>query len=203
MKPSMFIAGLLAGHTHLALLIAPLFGEEVVVFLAVLSGRGIVPFYEVFFFGILGVLIIDSVMFFSGRYLYEGFLSKYKFISKRMNKIKLKPGAVKSKKLPVYIFITKFIWGTRIPSILYLGTQKIKYLRFIVYDFLAIMLWALIILPVSWLAGRGFTRLLGIVRGAERLLVVALIVALIFFVASKIFSKYIGPKVMKDLINSV
>ena len=170
-------------NPYLATFIAAILSEEILVFLAILSGRGIFPFWIVYVFGIISIIIFDSVVFYIGKSKFGKYIEDRFFPEKKMNE-KIKFSNKKSSLF--YIILTKFVWGTRIASIFYFSVKGIRYKRFVLYDFIAVLLWATILLPIGFLAGKGFDSLLRFTRGAERILLLVVITIVLIFVIDKI-----------------
>jgi membrane protein DedA with SNARE-associated domain len=53
----------------------------------------------------------------------------------------------------------KYLYGTRVITILYLVKEKISYRKFIYYDFVSTFFWIIGVGFLGWLIGRGFVLL--------------------------------------------
>ncbi|VVB78327.1 SNARE associated Golgi protein [uncultured archaeon] len=180
---------LLQTHPYIITFLVALVSEEMLVFFAILSGRGIINFWIVFSVGVFAVLIFDSVVFIIGKSKFGKYIETRFFPENKMDqKIKL----IHKKRSLVYLIITKFVWGTRIPSIFYYSVSGMRYKKFILYDFISLIIWGSLMLTSGWLAGRGFAELLKIMRGSERLLAMILVGALIIYLIHLLIKRLIS-----------
>lgn len=176
-------------HPILTSFLSGLISEELLIFTAVLSGRGLLSFWFVFVFGILGVMVLDSFLFYIGRTKFIQGIGESRLFSKRVRNLEKKIHEVSKKHMLVSFCMTKFIYGTRMAYIIYHSAKELPYKKFLFYDTLALVIWAAVMLPIGWLAGRGFTRVLAIARGTEKLLAGILIVVIIFYIANRIVTR--------------
>ena len=174
-------------YPSLVSFISAILSEEILLFIAILSGRGILPFYQVFIFGILGVTFIDLIFFYIGRSRLMNPFVKFFNLEESINQIQ-------SKKRIFALFLSKFIYVTRMASIFYLGIHKMSYKKFFIYNFLSVILWAIIMLPIGFLAGKGFNIFLKAVKGFERLSTTILITIILVFIINLIVKKIIKTK---------
>mgnify|MGYP001615169866 CR=1 FL=1 len=177
MEIFIFLESIIKMYPVLTVFVSSFFSEELIVFLAILSGKGMINFWIVFFTSIFGLLCFDFLCFLIGRsrfgdYVWKRFLSKYHKDVAGVNK----------KRTFFYFLITKFIYGTRLISLFYYGIRKLSYRRFFVYDFVSLVFWACILLPAGWLAGKGFDMLLNFTKGAEKLFAFVLITFILIYV---------------------
>jgi membrane protein DedA with SNARE-associated domain len=182
------IALLVQYHPYLITFIVSFISEELLVFLAILSGRGILSLWIVYIVGILAVMIFDSIIFAVGRSKIGKYIEDRFFSEKAMDK-KIK--FAHKKRALVYLIITKFVWGTRIASIFYYSVKGMKYKKFAIYNFISLLIWSSIMLPAGWLAGRGFDLLLRVIKGTEKLLAVILIAILMIYTLHWLIKKLI------------
>lgn len=164
--------------------------EELLIFVAALAGRGLLQIWIVFLFGIFGILTIDTIWFVLGKSRLIRYLKDHKMFSDKgetMGKIH----HLAKKHQIVSLFVTKFIYGTRVITIIYHSAKEMPYRKFIFYDSLSVIIWALIMVTIGWLAGRGFTQILGVARGIERILAIILVVVVVLYVTHKLATKYL------------
>jgi len=201
----MNIVEIILASFHNTLLLSFLFGmiaEELVLFLAILSGKGELGLFGVLIGGFLGSLFMDQIYFLIGKSHLISKLKKVHLISKHHHKL---PSFVKEfghgtfLKRMSSIFLTKFIYGTRGAAVVFLGAKNIDYKKFIFADILAIFLWAIIMIPIAWLAGRGITIFLKLSKGFEKLLFIALLLVVVYYLIMKlIFEKRIDSLVVNE-----
>ena len=173
-------------HPYLSTLIAAFFSEELLVFLSILSGRGMINFWIVYFFSIIGLLIFDSVIFALGktglgRHIEERFFPK--------RKMEEKIRFANTKKRLFYLIVTKFVWGTRIPSLFYFSASGMHYSKFVKYNLISLFIWASIMLTSGWFAGKGFHKLLNLTQGFEKFIAILFLAVIIFFLVNQIVRK--------------
>ena len=170
--------------------------EEFLVFLAILSGRGLLKLWIVFVFGFFGIFLSDSLWFYLGKSKIIGFIKKLINLEKKIEKLDERMDFIDKKRNFVYILATKFVYGTRIASIVYYSIKGMKYKKFLFYDFFAVLIWLVIMVPAAWFAGKGFHRALKFTRGIEILFTVILITWIVTYIINKIM-KLIIEKELK------
>src|SRR3989344_6679188 len=171
---------ILINHHYILSFATGLITEELVLFLAILSGKGGIPFWAVFFFGLLGALCIDIVYFVIARTKFITYLRKIRFVSKSFRKM---PKFVKNfgdKNKLGNLIISKFIYGTRMISIMAISIKGIKFRKFFAYDLIALIIWGVILLPLGWLAGRGITLFLHVAKNLEKFFLITLLIMIAY-----------------------
>lgn len=146
----------LAGHPMLLFFFAAFIGgEETTIPVAILVGRGWSDFWTLYLFCCLGSFAIDSSLFLMGRYglkhrqFFKGFQKRYSKVSQLIQGI--------SKNEFWILFTTKFVYGARTFSVIYLSLEGISLKRFLVIDVLVILVWMFLVTGFGWLIGRGST----------------------------------------------
>lgn len=128
-------------------------GEEVMIPLAFLVGTGLWDLQTLFLGCFLGTVLSDALWFLLGRHglqnnkLFKRHKSKYEKIVGFLKKI--------SKKDFVILLVTKFIYGTRIFTILHFGVSEITKTKFLIMNSAVILIWLPIALGLGWFAGKG------------------------------------------------
>ena len=189
------ILDVLMSHNYIISFAAGLITEELVLFLAILSGKGGIPFWAVFFFGILGALCIDIVYFILARTKFITYLRKIRLVSKSFGKMPKFVRNFGEKNKLANLIVSKFIYGTRMISIMTISIKGIKFEKFIAYDLLALIIWGVILLPLGWLAGRGITSFLHVAKNLEKFLLFALLIIIIYHLLIKV----IIPRILKKI----
>lgn len=130
-------------------------GDTFVILLAFLSGSNMISLYIVFIFSILGFIISDTFWFLISKSQKLDNLTikfrKAKFNS-RLRRLINKISDMRSFKL---LFYSKFIYGTRVATIFYIGKKDISLIKFELYTILTNFLWISIIVLIGYLAGKG------------------------------------------------
>lgn len=149
--------GLFEKNSHLISFLGGLFaGEEVVATLAFMAAKGIMPLWVVVVFAGFGVFICDLFFYSIGRLHFFNSLKdikKFSVFYDNFDSVILK---VTKQKPVVALFYTKFIFGTRIITLIYTGMKKVSLKKFIVFDLLICFLWISIVVGIGYLAGRGY-----------------------------------------------
>ena len=168
-------------------------GEEVIMTLAFLAANGLISIWTVFVFCFIGIILCDLFFFFIGRIRIIRNLKKYKkitHVSKKMDKFvtKLSRGSPF-----LALFYTKFIFGTRIATLIYLGYKRISLKRFLLSDIGVGLLWMSIVVSLGWFAGSSFNLILDLFKNVQ----IALLFLIIFAVIIIAVQKWIAKKLMQ------
>lgn len=155
------------------------FGETVIIPAAFLAGQDILSLTEVFWVTYLGTVIADTLWFFAGPSLFR--------FAHRFERIAAKSEAVIKKVDILYgdqpfraLLVSKFVYGTRVLTVIYLSFKQISAARFLILNLLGTFVWLTAIVAIGWLAGKSIVNLIPILSDVKYalLLVVALIVLL-------------------------
>lgn len=167
-------------------------GEEVIITLAFLSARGILSLWVVFVFCFAGILICDSFFFFIGKIKFLGKLKKisrlhitYKKIEKIVNKIT-------GDKIILALFYTKFIFGTRIATLIYLG-RKNSFKKFIFADFIVGIMWMSVVVSLGWFAGASFYFIIDVFKNIQ----FAILFLVMFIIFLLLLKKWVAHQLIK------
>ena len=184
MESAVSLFSLLSAYAHPVIFFgAFFFGEAVIVTAAFLAAQGTLSISTVFILSLLGTLIADTLWFFSGRYVlslthrfdkyeekYRGFLNHLVELYERSPFLSL-------------LFI-KFLYGTRVLTILFLSMRKMPIRTFFFYNTIGTLIWLSVITVVGFVAGRtiGIERITSSFRKVELtlLFLVILLVAVRF-----------------------
>lgn len=152
------------------------FGESVIITAAFLAGQGIWSVQAVFWLALIGTIVSDSIWFLFGQSIirslkyWQRMLSKYE---QYLQKIERLTG---NKPFLALLFI-KFLYGTRILTILYMSVRKMSYGRFLLFNTIGTIFWLVTMVAIGWLAGKGITNFIPVVARVEYLLLaVALLI---------------------------
>ena len=168
-------------------------GEEILLVLGFASAQGIIPFHILLIFCTLGAYIMDFFIFLIGKSKMVNRLHKWRKFSEKYKKIDMFVGKVTKEKHILLLFYTKFIYGTRIVSLLFLGLKGIKTLRFLVVSLFTVVIWSSIILIIGWLAGRGFSIILTVFKSLSLAVsFVVLFIILLWLLKRKVEKKLVS-----------
>lgn len=171
-----------------------LFGETVILSGSYLAGQGIWSVVVVYIWALLGTLAADAAWFYLG--------PKGMLLFHRWEKVKTKHEAiilalqrhVGEKPFLAMLFI-KFLYGTRILTIIYLSSVKVRFWTFMLFDFIGTAVWLVVMVGAGWLAGKGLADVLPAVRSVEYLLS-GLVAMMIIF---KLITSWLEKRIAKKL----
>jgi membrane protein DedA with SNARE-associated domain len=169
------------------ILLAALFGgEELIVFFALLSGYGILNVWKVALIGFCGILVADVLWFGFARTALFDWLKKkigkhanYKHADYLIERFSHKNNFV-------YLFLTKFVYGLRIVSIMRISRMKQRFVSFLIADALAIAVWSLIMVPIGFFLGKSFFSVVNVLDDANKIVILAVLMIAVIFLIEKI-----------------
>lgn len=179
----------LMNHFYLVSFVTGLLNEEAVLFLTIIASRNDMHLQIILLLAPLGLICIDVI------YAYVGRLSWPKKIGEKIGNIGEQKGLMPklirlSHRHPLLALIfTKFVYGTRMPLIVYYRARGMRFRKFIVYELISIEIWAIIMIPLAWFAGKGFTSGLHIVRDFSKIVAIALLLVVLWYIISLIIGK--------------
>ncbi|MEK7540432.1 MAG: VTT domain-containing protein [Patescibacteria group bacterium] len=171
-----------------------LFGETVILSGSYLAGQGVWSVVVVYIWALLGTLAADAAWFYLG--------PKGLRLMHRWEKVKHKHEAiiaalqrhVGDKPFLAMLFI-KFLYGTRILTIIYLSSVKVRFWTFMLFDLIGTAVWLVVMVGVGWLAGKGLADVLPAVRSVEYLLT-GIVALMILF---KLLTTWLEKRIAKKL----
>ncbi len=166
-------------------------GEETVLLLSVLAARDFYPIWIVFVFCFLGILVADSVWFFVGRLKLVTKMKEHKYFKKHSEKARnFIDNKFKGNHF-ILLFSTKFLYGLRIVTLMFLG-RRIKFKEFFMYNSIIAAIWTIVIVSLGWFAGRGVGWLWDTYRNLQLLIIVGIIIIVAFYILKIIVGKIVG-----------
>lgn len=167
------------------------FGDAVVLAAAFLAGNEIWPLSLVFIISVIGAILSDLVWFYIGPRLFN-YSQKYERIKKHSERILPKIEQLGNHPFHLLV-VSKFIYGTRILTIIYLAWKKINLGAFIIYDLIGSILWLIVLIPIGYLAGKSVINLLPALEDLKY----ATIAILLLIIAVSLINVWIGKKFEK------
>lgn len=132
-------------------------GEETLILLSILASHGHLNIGYVFLFFYLGILVSDLIWYFIGNSSIFKRIIKLKWISKIYYKWgKILNKSTKNNNFNALLF-TKFLYGLRLATIMYLARERMKIKSFIYYSIIVNFIWVLTITTIGWLTGKGIS----------------------------------------------
>lgn len=172
-------------------------GEETLILLSILSSNGYLTAWVVLLFFYLGILVSDTIWFFLGKSKLFDWFVKRKIISRvylRWDKLLTK--ATKGSSFHA-LFITKFLYGFRIPTIMYLGREKVKVKSFLFDSAIIDFIWTLVVFAIGWFAGKGILLATDLSKNIVLYLLLVGITFIIFTIIVRILSGLIKKWLIK------
>ena len=146
-----------------------------------LSKDGNFIFTKVILIAILGAFLSDVTIFLIGKYSnakVEKWLGNYK---NRLQIIK-----IWFKKNVIWLIIfERFIYGTHIPSLLFIGMSGYSFWKFLVFDILGIIMWAITFTTLGYYFGEEVIDVIMLLQQHLSIIFIMLFLGLIIFIQNK------------------
>jgi membrane protein DedA with SNARE-associated domain len=134
-------------------------GEETILVISMLTATGALSFPEVVLFSFLGTMLSDACWFQFGRYAMER-LERRPNIKNKFVMVADFIRTVARGRTFVALLITKFLYGTRIIMIFYLGKIQLSFRQFMLYNSVVTAIWSVAVCSLGYFAGKGVIGLL-------------------------------------------
>lgn len=168
------------------------FGETVIITAAFLASEGLWSIYTVFWLSLLGTIVSDSLWFFLGQRML-GMTNRWKKNKEKYDTMISKLKTLAGDRPFLALLFIKFLYGTRILTIIYLSMRKIRFSLFLLFDTIGSIIWLVAILAIGWLAGKGIVNMIPIFKKFEYALLLLVAVLILF----KIGTTWISKKILK------
>jgi len=168
------------------------FGETVVITAAALSAQGIWSVFNVFWLSLAGTVISDAIWFLSGQAIFR-LTNKWSKNQKKYQSLIAKLDKITGQKPFLSLLFIKFLYGTRILTILYLSVRQIGFWAFVIFDTVGTIFWLVVVISIGWLAGKGVVNFIPLVHKTEYALL-AIVLVVVFF---KLITLWIEKKITK------
>ena len=163
-------------------------GEETLILLSILAAQGFLNVWYLLIFFYLGILVSDSIWYFLGKLNLLHWLINKKIISKAfLYWDNLLNRATKKSDFQA-LFFTKFLYGTRIPTLMYLSKERLTFKSFFVYNIITNLIWVPIILLIGLSAGKGISLAANIQNNLTLYLFLIGITLIIFTILTRILA---------------
>lgn len=163
-------------------------GETVIIPAAFLAGQDILSLYSVFGVTFLGTIIADMLWFFAGPSLFR-FAHRFEWIAARSESVLSGVQALYADQPFRALLASKFVYGTRILTIIYLSFEKVSAIRFLIVNLISTFVWLVAIVAIGWLAGKSIVNLVPFVSDVAYALLVVVILIVGFKLAPLWFRK--------------
>ena len=159
MNPDHTIIALLTEFHWPAIFIGTvLFGETVIITAAFLAAEGLWTLSDVFWLSLAGTVVSDSAWFLFGHKILV-FFNRWGKHKPRGERLLSAIENITGTNRFALILCVKFIYGTRIFTIMYLSMRKMNYLRFVAYDTIGSTIWLCVMCTIGWMAGKSIANL--------------------------------------------
>lgn len=170
-----------------------LFGETVIIAAAFLSAQGFWSPIDVFWISLVGTIASDSLWFLFG-YRIMSFFHRWERYKEQSARLLMTLENITGKRPFLSLLFIKFLYGTRILTIIYLSIRKMRFLTFIIFDTIGSTLWLVVIISIGWLAGKSIVNLVPFLNKFEYMLLFLVVVILIF----RFSAIWISKKITKE-----
>ena len=194
MDTSAWIVSLLSTYQLPAIFIGSFFfGETVIITAAFLSAQGIWAPGNVFWLSLAGTMASDSLWFLFGHYVFT-LLGKWEAYKDKYAKFALRLEKISGRRPFLALLFIKFLYGTRILTIIYLSLRKISFGTFTLFNAIGTVIWLSVIIPIGWLTGKGIADFVPIFNKLEYGLIFLVLVVAAF----KAITLWAGKKIESE-----
>lgn len=170
----------------LAIFLCAIIENDIVFIMAgVVAHLGVVTPVSAFLSCLAGALVHDSLWFWLGRARSE---------SIRTSRVYRKLGPVVERLAkrfgPWELFLCRFIYGTRNPSLVFWGVQKLSVVRFGLIETLALSVWGGLLTTAGFFLSHSAEAIIGRVKSIERFLLGALIITIVVYLGGRLFTRH-------------
>lgn len=166
------------------------FGETVIITAGFLSAQGYWSLFNVFWLAFLGTIVSDTLWFLFGQQLLT-YLHKWDRYQAKTTQLLKKMQQLSGERPFLILLFIKFLYGTRILTIMYLSIRRVGLWTFVLYDSLGSLIWLAVIVPIGWLAGKSIIDLWPYLNRIEYALLLIAVIILVFKLATLWISKKI------------
>jgi len=168
------------------------FGETVIITAAFLAGQGIWSVYTVFILAFFGTIISDSLWFLFGQSILH-VITRWKRGRKKVHELEKEEVPLK-KHTPFFVLLfIKFLYGTRILTIIYLSSRKMSFWLFTLFNAIGTTIWLIVMISIGWGAAKGTSQFSPLLQKTEY----ALSVLAVTLIAAHFLVVWINKKVTK------
>ena len=172
---------LVMNHTSMvSFLGALLIGNSVTLFFSTLAGQGIVSWWKVGMFALLGNFIRDLFWYWIGRSRWVEKWTSTGRVSSGFEKLKILRERYSRNDWMVFILV-KFIYGLRVIAILFFGSIRYDLFRFFRFDFIAVCVITTFIVGCGWMTGKGVGLFINVMESAQTAITFVVVFCLLLY----------------------
>ncbi len=168
------------------------FGETVVITAAFLSAQGIWSLLNVFWLALAGTLISDALWFLFGKSFLK-LLNRWQRYQQKHDKFVKKLERILGRRPFLVLLFIKFLYGTRILTIIYLSLRKIRFRTFLIFNTIGTLVWLVVMIAIGWLAGKGIANVIPVFHRIGY----ALSLLVLFLIIFKVITSWLGKRIIK------
>jgi membrane protein DedA with SNARE-associated domain len=168
-----------------AIFLAAILENDVVfIMTGVMVHLGVVHPESAFLACLAGALVHDSLWFWLGHARADSIRSSriYRRLGPAVERLAVRFG-------PWELLLSRFIYGTRNPSLVFWGTQRLSILRFAAIELTAFMIWGGALTGLGYFLSDRAQALIGEIGSVERFLLGALGVALLIYLGVRLLGR--------------
>ena len=147
-----------------------------------LSKESDLIFSKVIIIAIIGAFISDITVFLIGKYSnakVEKWLGNYK------NRLQLIKSWFKKNVIWLILF-ERFIYGTHIPSLLFIGMSGYSFWKFLIFDIIGIIMWAFTFTTLGYYFGEKVIDVIMLLQQHLSIVFIMLFIGLVIFIQNKV-----------------
>jgi len=130
-------------------------GEETIILLSVIAAHGYMNIWTVIIFCYLGILASDTVWYYIGKSSLFGWFVKRKGVSKAYYHLDRALDRATMGNDFQALLATKFLYGFRIITIMYLSRERMNLIKFVFYSAIVDAIWISVVSSIGWFSGKG------------------------------------------------
>ncbi len=184
------LALLTAYHLPAIFLGSFFFGETVIISAAFLAGQGLFSPMTVFWLSLLGTVASDSLWYLFGQKLLTIF-HRWDTYKRNSEKVLAALESITGKQAFLSLLFIKFLYGTRILTIIYLSMRRMGFWFFTGMNTVGSIIWLVVLIPLGYLAGKSVADLLPLLHRVEYGALFLILVLLVFRFGTAWLSKKI------------
>lgn len=176
----------LTDYGLIAIFLAAIFENDIVfIMTGVVIHLSVVHPESAFLACLGGALLHDSLWFWLGHARSESIRSSrvYRKLGPAVERLAKRFG-------PWELLLSRFIYGTRNPSLVFWGTQKLSVFRFAAIEITAFMIWGGALTGLGYFLSDRAQALIGEIGSVERFLLGALGVAILIYLGGRLLSRH-------------
>lgn len=167
-------------------------GSVFITTLSILAAKVGEPLYLILPFCIIGNYVSDVSWYGIGRLIekkdWKGFVSRHQWIKEKIKFLK------KSKRDAAFFISIKFVYGSRILTLLSLGVSHYPFFRFLRYDLLAVIIINSFICYAGWAYGHGTKKYLDTFSKTGEIISIIFFGLIFLVIMKKLIQKFFFEK---------